>query len=373
MSIRLQCANCKKRYLLSDKFAASQVDCRNCGQTISVKPRVKESVEKHESQSRLACPACTDSSLTERTLKNGVTVDSCKSCRGTWLDAGEFLQLTRNKEDATQNVLALSWGAVKSKRHCPHCQTSMSEAAFLDDETRIDFCQHCDGLWFDDGELKDSLQGLRMGLPFYSITELADSQMTKASTNLDSESKYSDESEIRCPRCNAVQFRDHGDCHACGSSMRPNYANGTSSEIPNRVWFSYLAIHVLRRGVYATVAIVFFGLLIRSALVGSSVGLGAPFLVCVLVSILWTIAVSLDFSRKVVAIQDKQVTVIYGNNGNSLRYELYTDHGSTSVSKAVYRYVEVGVSYRCWVIDAAFLPFLAKTLCICGPFERVKA
>ncbi len=160
MSIRLQCGNCKKRYLVSDQISASQVDCRDCGHTISVKPRAKTSGKKHRSQSKLACPACTKIALTERTLKNGVKVDSCKSCRGTWLDAGEFLQLTRHKEDATQNVLALSWGAVKSKRHCPHCQTSMSEAAFLDDETRIDFCQQCDGLWFDDGELKDSLQGL---------------------------------------------------------------------------------------------------------------------------------------------------------------------------------------------------------------------
>ncbi len=37
----------------------------------------------------------------------------------------------------------------------------MFEAAFLDDETRIDFCQECDGLWFDYSELKDSLQFLK--------------------------------------------------------------------------------------------------------------------------------------------------------------------------------------------------------------------
>ena len=162
MSLKLQCGNCQKRYLLSDKFAASEVDCRNCGQAITVKPGVRKSVAKHPAPTRLACPACADSVLTERTLKNGVAVDSCTSCRGTWLDAGEFLQLTRNKEVATQDLLSLSWGAVKSERHCPHCQTSMSEAVFLGDETTIEFCQECDGLWFDDRELKDSLRFLKI-------------------------------------------------------------------------------------------------------------------------------------------------------------------------------------------------------------------
>jgi Zn-finger nucleic acid-binding protein len=161
VSTGLQCDNCEERYLVRDQLSASQFDCRNCGQTIFVEARVNNKRKKHSSRSELVCPACTMVVLTERTLKNGVKVDSCKSCHGTWLDAGEFLQPTRNKEGATQNVLSLSCGAIKSKRHCPRCRTSMFEAAFLDDETRIDFCQECDGLWFDYSELKDSLQFLK--------------------------------------------------------------------------------------------------------------------------------------------------------------------------------------------------------------------
>ncbi|HIE96074.1 MAG: zf-TFIIB domain-containing protein [Fuerstiella sp.] len=161
MRTGLQCGNCEKRYVVRDKLAAWQFDCRNCGQTIFVEARVKNKEKKHRSKSRLVCPACTMVVLTERTLKNGVKVDSCESCRGTWLDAGEFFQLTSSKVGATQNVLSLSSAAIKSRRHCPRCRTSMFEAAFLDDETRIDFCQECDGLWFDYSELKDSLQFLK--------------------------------------------------------------------------------------------------------------------------------------------------------------------------------------------------------------------
>lgn len=130
-----------------------------------MKPEPKRSSPAKQKQKRLACPACVKSSLTERIAKDGLCVDVCRSCRGTWLDGGEFLQLAANKDEAKQELLLLYWEASKTKRRCPRCHSYMSESGFVNYETQIDFCEECDGLWFDAGELKEALQTIKASAP----------------------------------------------------------------------------------------------------------------------------------------------------------------------------------------------------------------
>ncbi len=167
MSIRVQCEGCQKRYMVSDRSSGRRIECKDCGQTISIpdEPEPKRSSPAKQKRKRLACPACVKSSLTERIVKDGLCVDVCRSCHGTWLDGGEFLQLAANTDEAKQELLSLSWEASKKKRRCPRCHSHMSESGFVNYETQIDFCEECDGLWFDAGELKEALQIIKASAP----------------------------------------------------------------------------------------------------------------------------------------------------------------------------------------------------------------
>jgi Zn-finger nucleic acid-binding protein/ribosomal protein S27E len=167
MSIRVQCEGCQKRYMVPDRSSGRTIKCKDCGQAISIpdEPEPKRSSPAKQKRKQLACPACVESSLTERIVKDGLCVDVCRSCRGTWLDGGEFLQLAANTDEAKQELLSLSWEASKTKRRCPRCHSFMSESGFVNYETQIDFCEECDGLWFDAGELKEALQIIKASAP----------------------------------------------------------------------------------------------------------------------------------------------------------------------------------------------------------------
>jgi len=153
--------------MVPDRSSGRTIECKDCGQAISIpdEPEPKRSSPAKQKRNQLACPACVKSSLTERIVKDGLCVDVCRSCRGTWLDGGEFLQLAANTDEAKQELLSLSWEASKTKRRCPRCHSYMSESGFVNYETQIDFCEECDGLWFDAGELKEALQIIKASAP----------------------------------------------------------------------------------------------------------------------------------------------------------------------------------------------------------------
>ncbi|MEO2122273.1 MAG: zf-TFIIB domain-containing protein, partial [bacterium] len=98
--------------------------------------------------------------MRERTLKSGVQIDTCDTCHGTWLDGGELLHLTANYESVKQGILLLVWENRESDRSCPRCDCRMSVGAFLDDETQVEYCDECEGMWFDARELKEALRYL---------------------------------------------------------------------------------------------------------------------------------------------------------------------------------------------------------------------
>jgi Zn-finger nucleic acid-binding protein len=86
---------------------------------------------------------------------DGVEIDRCLKCRGTWLDAGELDQLARLEDLApgalTEAVERLR-GAKHGGRRCPRCGKAMEvvEAAGVP----VDRCPRGDGLWLDAGEME---------------------------------------------------------------------------------------------------------------------------------------------------------------------------------------------------------------------------
>jgi Zn-finger nucleic acid-binding protein len=106
------------------------------------------------------CPSCDSIRLFERQLQNGLVIDSCPKCQGTWLDRGELFRLTRNKQEAREYVELLSWRSQTTERLCCRCESPMVVGAFASSETRLDYCSKCEGLWFDASELSKTIEFL---------------------------------------------------------------------------------------------------------------------------------------------------------------------------------------------------------------------
>ncbi len=106
----------------------------------------------------LNCPACQTQLHTVQT-KQGVFVDYCDSCKGVWLDEGEIFFFTKQPK-IIKNELDKGLQDTKiSDRRCPKCKDhgQLTEGSFFSPNLRIDQCQKCHGLWFDDGELKTAV------------------------------------------------------------------------------------------------------------------------------------------------------------------------------------------------------------------------
>jgi Zn-finger nucleic acid-binding protein len=110
------------------------------------------------------CPKCGEPLIVLEF--EGIEVDHCMSCGGTWLDAGELERIT---ELAGAEPGSLSQALEKAKgekgdRKCPRCRRrlrriSVGEPAAVE----IDKCPKGDGLWFDKGEIYTVVKDFETG------------------------------------------------------------------------------------------------------------------------------------------------------------------------------------------------------------------
>jgi Zn-finger nucleic acid-binding protein len=104
----------------------------------------------------MKCPVCKDIMLIIEL--NEVEVDYCSSCSGVWLDAGE-LELLIDEDSDAENLLSsfhIDEDHTEKPYKCPICNKRMSKVHVGENrDVIIDKCPAGDGLWFDEGELKD--------------------------------------------------------------------------------------------------------------------------------------------------------------------------------------------------------------------------
>ncbi len=90
--------------------------------------------------------------------REGVAVEECPHCRGTWFDRGE---LRRAKDSADEDLrwldfdlLAAEEGstATSTERLCPRCGRPMESRAYMESSVVVDACPVQHGVWLDDGE-----------------------------------------------------------------------------------------------------------------------------------------------------------------------------------------------------------------------------
>ena len=102
----------------------------------------------------MICPRC--NGKMEPAEFGGAPVIACTACNGTWADAASVHRLFAGEKDAVdlanalEAILELEF--VDSRRHCPRCPERRLKAVVVDD-TELDYCLACKGLFFDQGEL----------------------------------------------------------------------------------------------------------------------------------------------------------------------------------------------------------------------------
>jgi len=110
------------------------------------------------------CPTCR-TELTPRT-DNGITVDLCHSCQGSFYEIGEL----RDAKDATLkdgNWLDFEmWKegedhhARPSDRHCPSCDKQMVTVVYGHTGVEVEYCKSCNGFWLDKDEFSKIVEKL---------------------------------------------------------------------------------------------------------------------------------------------------------------------------------------------------------------------
>lgn len=85
-----------------------------------------------------------------------VTVDTCPSCQGTFLDSMELASILGISKDLAMERLTLD--DIPQLR-CPDCQARMASHWFsMARRVMVDACPACRGVWLDGGELRALLK-----------------------------------------------------------------------------------------------------------------------------------------------------------------------------------------------------------------------
>jgi Zn-finger nucleic acid-binding protein len=107
------------------------------------------------------CPKCNSSF--DSATDNEMPVYHCPTCSGTWIHGQSLHRLLAASEDADSitetldSIHHLDFRA--SRRKCPSCRGRHLKAVVVEN-TELDFCANCKGLFFDPGELERVFPGI---------------------------------------------------------------------------------------------------------------------------------------------------------------------------------------------------------------------
>jgi heat shock protein HtpX len=96
------------------------------------------------------CPAC-HTDLRELPTPEGVTIDFCSTCRGSWFDRGELLYVVKRPSALAPMLERPLISAAPSPLSCPQCNTPMQRGGVGSLQAVIDRCATCGGIWLASG------------------------------------------------------------------------------------------------------------------------------------------------------------------------------------------------------------------------------
>lgn len=98
------------------------------------------------------CPKC-PSTLTEYEYQ-GVKLDFCRSCGGSWFDEGEVSTFFLLKKDLPDDAIP-DTSFDSSGPKCPRDGSILMEYRYTHEtDLLVDVCTVCKGIWFDQGEVR---------------------------------------------------------------------------------------------------------------------------------------------------------------------------------------------------------------------------
>lgn len=102
----------------------------------------------------------------EKTIYKNVLIDYCFHCHGIWIDGNELKNI---KKDSKTNIESLIKKSRKEKidektenfisRFCPRCKIGTIKEV-KENNILIDKCNECNGIFFDNKEIKEYLKNL---------------------------------------------------------------------------------------------------------------------------------------------------------------------------------------------------------------------
>ena len=96
----------------------------------------------------------------EATNSSGIETNTCLYCNGTWIDGKSLGILLEKEKSKTSNVKIQesfkSQHDKKADRTCPECENEKLLQIYTHG-IELDLCPKCNGLFFDEGELKKIL------------------------------------------------------------------------------------------------------------------------------------------------------------------------------------------------------------------------
>lgn len=117
----------------------------------------------------MECPTCRSPMLVVE--YDGIELDHCPRCEGTWFDSDELALLFDGAGDAVGREL--DFAAItelpdaatdEASRRCPRCRKRMRKVDIgPGGKVLVDVCGRGHGLWFDRGEVADLAADLRLG------------------------------------------------------------------------------------------------------------------------------------------------------------------------------------------------------------------
>lgn len=123
----------------------------------------------------MICPVCEKQMIVLE--MEGLELDHCMNCGGTWLDAEEIEWLDELAGVAPGAVTAALAGATTRKnpnRRCPRCRKKMAVVTLGNSPgVEVDRCTRGHGLWMDRGELRAIVQAFGGGRQSDETTALA--------------------------------------------------------------------------------------------------------------------------------------------------------------------------------------------------------
>lgn len=112
------------------------------------------------------CPACGEPLVILEF--QGIEIDHCLSCSGTWLDAGEFESIAENAGVEKGAITSAFFPTGKNgkgkkvKRKCPRCLSPLRMITTAGKiPVEIDRCPRGHGLWFDKGEVETLIRSCK--------------------------------------------------------------------------------------------------------------------------------------------------------------------------------------------------------------------